>query len=88
MIFKFLKFNFIFKNIDLSQADVKEPVININGFKDLAHKLKNVLFSNILLPSNSKVLINDAEQVKFEQIKTANGQKPEYIVNSSTGIVN
>jgi len=79
--------NFTFKNIDLSKADVKEPVININGFKDPAHKLKNVLFSNILLPANSKVLINDAEQVRFEQIKTANGQKPEYIVTGSTGIV-
>lgn len=79
--------NFVFKNIDLSKANVKEPVININGFKDPAHKLKNVVFTNITLPENGKVLINDAEQVKFEQIKTANGQKPEYTVNSSTGIV-
>lgn len=29
--------NFVFKNIDLSNALVKEPVININGFKDPRH---------------------------------------------------
>ena len=78
--------NFVFKNIDMSQANTKEPLININGFNDPAHKLKGVLFSNIVLPANSKVLISDAVQVKFEQVKTANGQKPEFIVAGSSGI--
>lgn len=48
--------NFVFKNIDLSQATIKEPVIDINGFKDRADKLRNVTFNNITLPANTKVL--------------------------------
>lgn len=78
--------NFVFKNIDLSKANIKEPVININGFKDPAHKLRNVVFTNITLPENGKVLINDAANVKFEQVKTIRGGKPEYVVNNSTTI--
>ena len=78
--------NFIFKNIDLSQASVKEPVININGFADPAHKLRNVLFSNIIMPENAKVLINDAEKVKFENVKSAGNAKPAYTTNNSAEI--
>ncbi len=78
--------NFVFKNIDLSKANIKEPVININGFKDPAHKLKNVVFTNIVLPENGKVVINDAERVKFVQVKTTSGGKPQYEVNNSTTI--
>ena len=78
--------NFQFRNINLSKANVKEPVININGFNDPAHKLRNVSFSSIMLPANSKVQISDAEQVKFEQVRTTDGGKPEYVVNNSTGI--
>jgi len=79
--------NFIFKNIDLSKAGVKEPVININGFNDPAHKLRNVRFNNILLPENAKVVINDAEKVKFTKVKSASGAKPGYNVNNSTDII-
>jgi exo-poly-alpha-galacturonosidase len=78
--------HFVFKNIDLSKASLKEPVIDINGFKDPAHRLKNVTFTNITLPENAKVVINDAEQVKFTDVKTVGGTKPEYVVKNSTGI--
>jgi len=79
--------DFVFKNIDLSNAPLKEPVININGFKDPAHKLKNVSFANIIMPSGAKVLINDAEQVKFTEVRTSAGAKPEYVVQNSTGVI-
>ncbi|RXK61775.1 glycoside hydrolase family 28 protein [Lacibacter luteus] len=79
--------NFVFKHIDLSQANTKEPVININGFSDPAHKLKHVVFSNIKLPANAKVVINDAEQVRFEEVKMVDAGKPVYEVKNSTGIV-
>ncbi len=78
--------NFTFKNIDLSDASTKEPVIDINGFKDPAHKLKNVTFENIVMPSNSKVVINDAQKIKFENVKTVSGSKPAYVINNSTSI--
>jgi polygalacturonase len=79
--------NFIFRNIDLTQASTKEPVININGFKEAGHWLKNVSFQNVTLPENAKVVINDAEQVKFAGVKSTGGAKPEYIVANSVGIV-
>jgi polygalacturonase len=79
--------NFTFKNIDLSIADPKEPVININGFKDATHKLKNVVFENLVLPDAGKVIINDGEKINFINVKTASGGKPEYVVANSSAIV-
>ncbi|MBK8951832.1 MAG: right-handed parallel beta-helix repeat-containing protein [Chitinophagaceae bacterium] len=78
--------NFVFRNIDLTKANVKEPVININGFSTAGHKLRNVLFEKIILPDNSKVVINDAEKVKFEKVKCINGVKPEFLVAGSMEI--
>lgn len=78
--------NFLFKNIDLTMASLKEPVININGFKEPGHRLRNVTFQNISLPDNAKIVINDAERVKFTDIKSAGGIKPQYAVNNSTAI--
>jgi exo-poly-alpha-galacturonosidase len=79
--------NFVFKNIDLSQASVKEPVININGFKDPKHLLKNVEFTNIKMPENAKVLINDAEKIRFTEVKLTGGSKPEYVVTNGKDII-
>jgi exo-poly-alpha-galacturonosidase len=79
--------NFVFRNIDLSAASIKEPVININGFKDPAHRLKNVAFENIVLPEGAKVEINDAQGVSFKGVRTAGGTKPLYAVNNSSNVV-
>jgi polygalacturonase len=79
--------NFVFKNIDLSQASVKEAVININGFKDPAHLLRNVTFTNITLPENAKVIINDAENITFTGVRSVTGAKPEYTVTNGTDII-
>ncbi len=79
--------NFVFKNIDLSKASVKEAVININGFKDPAHRLRNVSFSNMLMPEGAKIVINDAEHVKFTGVKSVTGTVPEYTVAESTDII-
>jgi exo-poly-alpha-galacturonosidase len=79
--------NFIFKNIDLSTAGIKEPVININGFKDPAHKLRNVSFSNISLPENAQVVVNDSEKVKFEKVQSLNGIKPKYVIANSSEVL-
>jgi len=79
--------NFIFRNIDMSVASSEVPVININGFKDPAHRLKNVHFSYILLPEKSKVSINDAEGITFKEVKSAGGIKPIYTIVNSTDVV-
>jgi polygalacturonase len=78
--------NFVFRNIDLSKASIKEPVININGFKEPGHRLRNVVFEDIALPDGAKVVINDAERVIFKNVKSADGTKPDYELVNSTGI--
>jgi polygalacturonase len=79
--------NFVFRNIDLSKAPVKDPVIDINGFTDPSRRLKNVTFENITLPDNAKVVVKDAEHIAFTGIKTPGGAKPVYVVASSTDVV-
>ncbi len=78
---------FTFKNIDMTLANTKGPVININGFKDPTHLLRNVTFTNITLPENASVLINDAERVAFTEVKSTASNKPKYVVNNSKEIV-
>ena len=78
--------NFVFRNINLTKASTKEPVININGFKEPGHRLKNLDFTNIILPENAKVMVNDAERVKFSGVKTESGKKPEYLITGSSDI--
>lgn len=79
--------NFVFTNIDLSKASIKEPVININGFADPAHRLKNVSFNNLLMPDSAKVIINDAEKITFTAVKSAGGAKPEYETANCTAVI-
>ena len=78
--------NFIFKNIDLTMASVKDPVIDINGFKDPAHKLRQVSFTNITTPDSAKVIIQDAEKVKFINVQSPRGMTPKYTVLNSSNI--
>lgn len=78
--------HFVFRNIDLSAASSKEAVININGFKDAAHRLKDVTFTNLTLPENARVVINDAERVAFTNVQSATGAKPQYVVQNSIEI--
>lgn len=75
--------NFVFKNIDLSLAPAGVPVIDINGFKDPAHRLKNVSFSNVMLPESSKVVVNDAEKISFSNVRSVTGAKPAYVLSNS-----
>jgi exo-poly-alpha-galacturonosidase len=78
--------NFVFRNIDLTMASVKEPVININGFTEPGHRLRNVSFQAITLPNNAQVAINNAEAIKFTNVKTVSGTKPAFVVQNSSNI--
>lgn len=78
--------NFVFRNIDLSKAQTKEPVININGFKAEGHQLKNVVFDAIKLPASAEIQVNDALGVKFKDIVADSGDKPKYVVQNSENV--
>ena len=79
--------NFVFRNIDMSMASDAGTTININGFKDPAHRLRNVTFTNVTVPEQSKVVVNDAEKIKFTEVKSAAGAKPQYMVNNSSEVI-
>jgi hypothetical protein len=78
--------NFTFKNIDMSGTSTKEPVMDINGFKKEGHRLKNVTFSKIIVPENSKIVINEAEKIKFTEVRSAKGSRPNYAVSNSDAV--
>ncbi|WP_170113669.1 glycoside hydrolase family 28 protein [Mucilaginibacter yixingensis] len=75
--------NFSFSNIDLTGALIKEPVIDINGFNDPQHKLRNVVFQKINLPEDAAVKITDADNVSFQNVKTVSGKAPKYLAENS-----
>jgi exo-poly-alpha-galacturonosidase len=79
--------NFVFKNIDMSMAPNVVSAIDINGFKDPLHRLKNVSFTNVILPEQAKIVVNDAEKIKFTSVQSTTGTKPQYVVNNSTEVV-
>lgn len=79
--------NFVFRNIDLKKASVTEPVIIVNGFEQLPDHLRNLTFSNILVPDKAKVQLNDIQKAVFENVVTAKGEKPTYLISQSEGIV-
>lgn len=54
--------------------------------KDSKHLLLNGSFINIILTENAKVVINDAEKVKFTNVKSSTGIKPTHVTNNSTAI--
>ena len=79
--------DYVFKNLDLSSSKQKGPAIDIHGFEDPNHKLRNVIFSDVLLPANATVSVNDAEDVIFTNVRTTTGAKPEYEIKRSTDVI-
>jgi len=83
---QFSDFHFI--NIDLTGAKPGETVIQLNGFREEGHRLKNLSFSNITLPDDGRIEINDAENLIFSGVRTKSGAKPFYSINRSSEILN
>jgi len=70
--------NFEFANLNMTNANTKKPVIYLKGFGDTAYYAKNIKFKNIQLPTDSKIFIQHAENVLFENLLTVDGEKPVY----------
>jgi len=79
--------NMEFSNLDMRKADVKMPVIYIEGFDDPAHFTNNITLKNIRLPEKATVYIKNCDHITFENvIQSASNQKPVYTVITSTNI--
>lgn len=70
--------NYLFKNIDLRTAPVNRPVIDINGFSQSGHALKNVRFEDIRLPDHAKIAVKNAAHIKFRNIIMKPGEQLIY----------
>jgi exo-poly-alpha-galacturonosidase len=57
----------------MSMASNVGIAIDVNGFKDPLHRLKNVSFPNITLPEQSKIMVNDAEKIKVTTVQSVTG---------------
>jgi exo-poly-alpha-galacturonosidase len=80
--------NFQFTDLNMTKADIKMPVIYIEGFDDPEHYTRNIILRNIELPEDSKVYLKNCASILFENVLTASTkQKPSFDVTSSTKIL-
>lgn len=79
--------NFTFRNIDLSKALDNVPVMDLNGFKEAGHQLKNVTLTDITVPEKAKIVIKDATKFKFTNVKTVSGAQPQFEMTGTSDII-
>lgn len=74
--------NFVFSNIDMSHGASHQTVMNLNGFSEPGHRLKHVSFSNIVLPEDAKIVVNNARDVQFSGVRSVSGEAPDYVLTN------
>ena len=74
---------FRFENIDLSGADLKKPVIDLNGFEADGHAARDLVFQNLRLPAGAVVKMDRVEDVVFRSVTTTDGTAPVFKVTRS-----
>ena len=77
-----------FSNLDLSKAEPNQTVIDVNGFEDVNHYTRNIVFENIRLPQQSIIRIKNGEKITFKEVKGTDGNQPVYNIIDSKEIVN
>ncbi|MFD0749475.1 glycosyl hydrolase family 28 protein [Mucilaginibacter calamicampi] len=80
--------HFTFRNIDLSRANLRQSVMDLNGFKQAGHQLNDVTFENIIMPKDGRIVIKDATNLKFINVLATDGSKPNYEITDGSNIAN
>ncbi|MEI8273444.1 MAG: glycoside hydrolase family 28 protein [Paludibacter sp.] len=78
--------NFEFTNLNMSTAKTDKPIIYMEGFSDTANYAKNIKFTNIQLPENSKIVVKNIQGLLFDNVRSINGDKPIYEIKESLKI--
>ena len=60
--------------------------MDLKGFKEEGHRLRNVTFDDVQVPDNSRIVINNAEKITFTGVKSATGSKPNYVLTNTERI--
>nr|WP_294895361.1 glycoside hydrolase family 28 protein [uncultured Pedobacter sp.] len=76
-----------FTNLNLSEAEANQTVIDVNGFQDEAHYTRNIVFKDVVLPKQSSIRLKNAEAITFNNVKCVDGTKPIYNIIESKNIV-
>jgi hypothetical protein len=75
--------NFHFSNLDLRKGKPGSPIILVNGFSSAGHRTNHLTFENITLPPGAIVTVDQAEDVAFSKVTTADGVAPTFQVTRS-----
>ncbi len=78
---------FRFENIDLTKADPKKPVMEINGFAAEGHRTCDLVFTDLRLPAGATVKINRAENIMLHRVSTDDGTPPHYVIHDTINLV-
>lgn len=70
--------NFRFRQLDLSKATDGKPAIIIQGYAEEGHRTRQLTFDDIRLPAQAVIEIDQAEDVTFTGLRTADGAKPTF----------
>lgn len=80
--------NINFLNLNLTQANVNKPVIEILGFDAPEYYFQNLNFTDIKLPENGKISMKYSKKVNFKNVFIGETQnKPLYEVSNCEHVV-
>jgi polygalacturonase len=70
--------NFRFRRIDLSKATDGKPAIIIQGYAEEGHRTRQLTFDDLSLPAQAVIEVDQAEDVTFTNLRTADGAQPTF----------
>lgn len=76
-----------FVNLNMTDAQPGQSLIEVNGFEDVQHYTRDILFKNILLPENTTVKIKHCTNLTFDHVLMQNNQQPDYVIIESKEII-
>lgn len=69
---------FRFRDLDLTQGDPAKPVILVNGFAAEGRRAQAIQFERVRLPAKASITLDQAQDVGFKDVTTADGSAPTY----------
>jgi exo-poly-alpha-galacturonosidase len=76
-----------FSNLDLTKAASDQVIIDVNGFEDIQHYTRNIIFKDIKMPQKSIIRIKNGASITFNEVKDDLGNKPVFNIIDSKEIV-
>lgn len=78
--------NMEFSDLDMSLAETSMAVIFVDGYPGISNYTESLLFKNIRLPENAKIVLNYCKDFNFINTITTSSEKPVYVVTNTVNI--